>query len=109
MGGVEGMRERGECSRQEREIGLRWGGEGAMCMCVCGRRRGGRLQEMTKNRENTGRERDRRHGQTEEARVIFSGGTLTSHLSCLTEKKKERSRVKEDGGDFFSPILSDKT
>lgn len=43
--------------------------------------------------ENPGRSRDRRHGQTVKARVIlFSGGTLTGHLSRLTVKRKEEGR-----------------
>ncbi len=55
--------------------------------------------------ENTGRGRDRRHGQTVKTGVIlFSGGTLTSHLSRPTMKKQiERKRTVK--GFFFHPLL----
>lgn len=57
--------------------------------------------------ENTGRGRDRRHGQTVKAGVIlFSGGTLTSHLSCLTVKRKKDRRRMVDV--FFLDLLLDK-
>ena len=56
--------------------------------------------------ENTGRGRDRRHGQTVKAGVIlFSGGTLTSHLSRLSVKRKEEGRRTVEGFFFFFPSL----
>lgn len=56
--------------------------------------------------ENTGRGRDRRHGQTVKAGVmLFSGGTLTSHLSRLTVKRNEGGRRMVEG---FFHLLSDK-
>lgn len=80
---------------------------------VCGFRWGvsARRQVKGKKKErkmkNTGRGRDRRHGQTVKAGVIlFSGGTLTSHLSRLTVKRKEEGRRTVEG--FFFHLLSDK-
>ena len=60
--------------------------------------------------ENTGRGRDRRHGQTVKAGVIlFSGGTLTSHLSRLSVKRKEEGRRTVEGFFFSSLSISCQT
>lgn len=56
--------------------------------------------------ENTGRSRDRSHGQTVKAVTLFSGGTLTSHLSCLSVKRKEEGRRMVEG--FFFHLLFNK-
>lgn len=63
-----------------------------MCVCLCEVGSVCKRQQVKKKRkgkmENTGGGRERRHGQTVKAGVIlFSGGTLTSHLSCLSVKK----------------------
>lgn len=52
-------------------------------------------KKKKKNWKNAGRSRDRRHGQTVKAVTLFSGGTLTSHLSCLSVKRKEEGRAVE--------------
>lgn len=57
--------------------------------------------------ENTGRSRDRSHGQTVKAVTLFSGGTLTSHLSCLSVKRKEEGRRMVEV--FFFPSLVQQT
>lgn len=67
----------------------------------------GRLENMKKERkiENAGRGRDSRHGQTAKAGVLlFSGGTLTSHLSRLSVKRKEGKRKRTVEG-FFSSLV----
>ena len=68
-----------------------------VCVCVCRSGVSARAKKKKKKQErkmeNPGRSRDRRHGQTVKARVIlFSGGTLTGHLSRLTVKRKEEGR-----------------
>lgn len=55
-------------------------------------------------KENTGRSRDRSHGQTVKAVTLFSGGTLTSHLSCLSVKRKEEGRRMVEGFFFLSLV-----
>lgn len=63
----------------------------------------GRMEKEIKS-ENTGRGRDGRHEQTVKAGIIlFSSGTLTSHLSRLTLARKEVEIVAH-----FSHVLSDK-
>lgn len=72
-------------------------------MCVCGLGECLREQVFYMKKKgkmgNTGRSRDRRHGQTVKAVTFFSSGTLTSHLSCLLKRKEEGETM-----DFSSPL-----
>lgn len=101
----EEERERGVFQTEERDRVKMGGKRWEVCVCVLR----WEVSERKKERkmENTGRGRDRRHGQTAKAGVIlFSGGTLTSHLSRLTVKRKEAGERTVEGV-FFYP-LSDK-
>lgn len=74
---------------------VKMGVKGGRCMCVCGMRWGVSASDYMfrkkrwREKENTGGGRHGRHGQKATAGVIlFSGGMLTSHLLCLTVKRK---------------------